>query len=404
MPDVLDVLLHGARIGALIDLGGDRSFFAFDADHVRQPDRPTLSLSFRDARGHLVTKTRPSQTQLPPYFSNLLPEGPMRAFLARSVGVKPAREFRLLWGLGEDLPGAVTVRPQNGRQAMAETVEPDASERAGTSPSRFHFSLPGVQLKFSVVRADERVVIPVRGVGGDAIAKLPSQHFARLPENEFSIMTLAAAVGIEVPPVELVPVSRLDGLPGGMPGEGNILLIRRFDRSPDRRIHVEEMTQVFGLLPQAKYRGASYTNVLQMLAREAGDDDAVALLRRIVFSALVGNGDMHLKNIAVIYPDGRRPRLAPAYDLVSTIPYLPSAEMALTLSRTKRFDALDQAEIRHMAHRASMSDRLLEAAVRETVERFRQVWMQERSHLPLDRSVVAAVERQLEIVPLARGA
>ena len=66
------------------------------------------------------------------------------------------------------------------------------------------FSLAGVQLKFSAM-GDARggLTIPARGVGGDWIVKLPSLQFPGVPENEFSMMTLARAVGISVPVVKL---------------------------------------------------------------------------------------------------------------------------------------------------------------------------------------------------------
>ena len=53
-------------------------------------------------------------------------------------------------------------------------------------------------------------------------------------------------------------------------------------------------------------------------------------LRRFVFNALIGNADMHLKNWSLIYPDRRAAMLAPAYDFVSTIAYLPDDRLALT--------------------------------------------------------------------------
>ena len=41
------------------------------------------------------------------------------------------------------------------------------------------------------------------------------------------------------------------------------------------------------------------------------------------------------------------------------------------------------------------------SAAKETVQRFREIWPQERSNLPLAHDVIQAVERQLRVVPLA---
>src|SRR6266852_9261897 len=107
----LAVHLHGRRIGIIYRLAGDRHLFAFEQDYIDDPDRPTLSLSFKGQAGGLVTAVRPVSRRLPPFFSNLLPEGHLRTYLAGKAGVKPEREFFLLAVLGADVAGAVTVTP-----------------------------------------------------------------------------------------------------------------------------------------------------------------------------------------------------------------------------------------------------------------------------------------------------
>ena len=99
MPDVsvLDVHLHGRPIATLTHVQGNRTLFAFNQDYVDDPDRPTLSLSFKDQFGDLITNFRPVQQVVPSFFSNLLPEGPLRKYLADRAGVKEQSEFFLLW-------------------------------------------------------------------------------------------------------------------------------------------------------------------------------------------------------------------------------------------------------------------------------------------------------------------
>jgi len=105
----LAVHLHGARVGVINRLAGDRQLFAFDQEYVNDSDRYTLSLSFKGRSGFLVTSPRTYVTRVPPFFANLLPEGHLRTYLAGRAGVKPEREFFLLAVLGADLPGALTV-------------------------------------------------------------------------------------------------------------------------------------------------------------------------------------------------------------------------------------------------------------------------------------------------------
>ncbi len=85
---VLDILLHDRRVGAITALEGDRSIFTFDEDYVADTARDTLSLSFKERYGGLYTdENRAYQTRLQPFFSNLLPEGAQRAF-RQKIGEK----------------------------------------------------------------------------------------------------------------------------------------------------------------------------------------------------------------------------------------------------------------------------------------------------------------------------
>ena len=90
MPDVnvLDVLLHDEPIGTLTRVDGDRILFAFKDSYVADENRPVLGLGFKNQLGELITAFRPTRTRLMPFFSNLLPEGHMRTYLAERAGVK----------------------------------------------------------------------------------------------------------------------------------------------------------------------------------------------------------------------------------------------------------------------------------------------------------------------------
>src|SRR6059036_3440015 len=112
--NALAVYLQDRRIGIINRLAGDRHLFAFEQDYVDDPNRPTLSLSYKGQAGGLVTALRPVGRRLPPFFSNLLPEGHLRTYLAEKAGVKPEREFFLMAILGADVAGAVTVKPMDG--------------------------------------------------------------------------------------------------------------------------------------------------------------------------------------------------------------------------------------------------------------------------------------------------
>lgn len=405
MVDILNLSLGDRPVGAITALGGDRSVFTFDEAYADDPARPTLSLGFKSETGRLIRDHNSTQTRLLPFFSNLLPEGPLRTYLAERAGVKPSREFFLLWALGQDLPGAVTVRTADGQALPPGMESPDERTSAAAPPTVLRFSLAGVQLKFSAVqKATGGLTVPARGVGGDWIVKLPSTRYAGVSENEFSMMTLAREVGIDVPEIQLLALDQIADLPEGVGRlEGAAYAIKRFDRlETSERLHMEDFAQVFGVYPEEKYERASYRNIAQVIWRETGEAGLVEFIRRLVFNALIGNADMHLKNWSLLYRDGVTPTLAPAYDFVSTIAYLPDDKAALKVLRSKAWTDLDDAELINLARKAGLPETLVLKTAHQTVAAFREIWPGAPGRLPIARDVADAVKTQLERVPLAR--
>ncbi|MBB2973002.1 serine/threonine protein kinase HipA of HipAB toxin-antitoxin module [Mesorhizobium sp. RMAD-H1] len=179
-----------------------------------------------------------------------------------------------------------------------------------------------------------------------------------------------------------------------------MLAISRFDRTGDGPVHIEDFAQVFGVFPDDKYKRASYANIARVIGTEAGDAGAAEFIRRLVFSALIGNGDMHLKNWSLIYPDRRTAALSPAYDLVSTIPYIEGEDSApLNFSRTKKMAEFNVDELRHLAAKALLPEKLVINTAAETVQRF-QAWEAEKRHLPLAAAVLESIDAHAPTVPL----
>ena len=398
---VLEVLLHEQEIGTITQVGHDRNIFAFNKSYIEDPNRLTLSLSFKDTHGELITDVRPTQTKVSPFFANLLPEGSMRDYLAKRAGVNAQRDFFLLWVLGRDLPGSIEIRPADG-----EDWPPDSEYIGNDDPTHEHalrFSLAGVQLKFSaVMEATGGLKIPVEGVGGSWIVKLPSTKFDSVPENEYAMMTLARYVGIDIPDVELHRLDEISGLPEGMSDiRGHALAIKRFDReSGGTSIHIEDFAQVFGVYPDQKYNKASYKNIAEVVWKEVGEEGVQEFVRRVVFNTLIGNADMHLKNWSLIYPDGRNAALAPGYDYVSTIAFLNDENMALNFSRTKKMANLSIDELTHFAAKAGLPEKLVIDTAVETVQRFRDVWVNEKSNVPITSGMIDKIEKNARAVAL----
>jgi serine/threonine-protein kinase HipA len=407
MPGRLGVWLGERRIGELTNIPGDYNVFSADDDYADDPERPVLSQSFIGKNGNVRRTIPRTHTVSPPFFANLLPEENtlLRGMLAAQHRINRLREFPFLRVLGADLPGAVVLRELDAFDEPAENGVMPATD-AGDRPLRF--SLAGVQLKFSASMLAERLTIPLEGIGGSWIVKLPANAFPRLPENEFAMMSFASAIGLDVPELRLIPMASVGGLPHDLPAlradEPPLLYaIARFDRTHDgSRFHVEDFNQIANQKPADKYESYAthwVANVVQTLCEP---NDVDELVRRIVFGIGIGNNDMHLKNWAMTYPDGRNAKLAPMYDHVCTTLYHPNGMLALTVGGEREFARIDRAAIGRLAARGELSMTRALIVAGETVEKMRDAWPRVRETVP-DAGLVAAVERQFATVPLMNG-
>ncbi|MEZ4308345.1 MAG: HipA domain-containing protein [Polyangiaceae bacterium] len=364
----LDVLLGEVPVGRLsLEEGGLSSFVFFDSYRTRYP-RPVLGQMFEDdLSGRYAGKGR-----LPVWFSNLLPEGPLRDQVQTDLGRKRRHEMAMLAALAEDLPGAVRMAPASSDASVtAEAVYETEGTLRDRSTRRIRFSLAGVQLKLSVLREQKgTVTLPVRGVDGDWILKLPDRQLPGVPTNEHAMMTWARLSQLDVPEVHLVSAAELENIDASLFARDEpAYLIRRFDRGPGgQRIHIEDMAQVLGLYSDDKYSRYHYLTIARVVRATAGEPGFDELIRRLVFMVASGNADMHHKNWSLIYPDAVRCELAPAYDFVSTVAYSEvSDELALKLAGSRRWEEVRLSSFEALAVDAG-ADRLhTRALVEETI-------------------------------------
>jgi serine/threonine-protein kinase HipA len=204
---------------------------------------------------------------------------------------------------------------------MGELADPQNAVKNVASP--WKFSLAGVGLKFSMLRNGDRLTLPAGNQLGDWIVKFPDAVYRDVPTNEFATMSLARTVGIDCPATELIHRDQLPPVSEALwPGREELAYaVARFDRAPDgQRVHIEDLAQVRGIYSDLKYQG-SFETVAGLFYRGHDDGSLREFVRRLAFNLLIGNGDAHLKNWSLIYRDGRRPRISPAYDIVSTAGY-----------------------------------------------------------------------------------
>jgi serine/threonine-protein kinase HipA len=320
----------------------------------------------------------------------MLPEGPLRSYIADRAGIAASDDFAMLWVTGTDLPGAVTVVDPAGRPVPPPLLR--ASSDVPDGKPLFRFSLAGVQLKFSAIeRARGGLTIPVDAAGGQWIVKLPSLTYGGVPENEYAMMTLAARCGFAVPEIRLVAIDEIDGLPAEVERlDGNALAIRRFDRGADgERIHIEDLCQAFRVQPDDKYRARSFIDVARLISTVLGAEQLEEFVRRLIFGIAIANTDMHLKNWSLIYRDSLRPQLSPMYDFLSIKPYTKTNETGLAIGNAREFNAVTADQLRFLAVRAGASPKLVATAADAMADRFISEWQRFRNDVSPDiRTVI----------------
>ena len=303
----------GEHRAAVLDRGERGTVnFAYLPDYLARVDaRPvatTLPLG-----GEPITTTGGA---LPAFFTGLLPEGRRLSALQRSLKTSADDELSLLLAVGEDTPGDVRVvrtgAPAGSASALVDLTADDVDFGTITGVID-RYALPGVQEKVSA----SRLTLPVRSDTGHFILKLaPLQDLPNIVANEAA--HLRAAAGLRLP----VASARIGDDAGGRTG----LLVRRFDRllEGDRwtRLAVEDATQVMDLPPADKYRPAA-EEVAVALAKPCRAPAVAlrALYLQFVFAWLVGNGDLHAKNLSILRAPTGVWSVAPIYDVLCTLPY-----------------------------------------------------------------------------------
>jgi len=266
------------------------------------------------------------------FFENMLPEGPALARMAVLARVRPVDTYGILKAFGRDCAGAVMLLPEGDGPGgsdgggYAPMMAGDLQRLIGAldvaplgvAPERgFRPSLAGFQRKALLGRAaDGTWQLPYGDAPSTWILKPDGQH--PMAANEATCLRLAGACGLDVPETELLDVA---GLP--------VYAVRRYDRqdSPDGRLpvrlHQEDGCQATATPPGLKYeeQGGPALRDLTALLRNFGDPrDVTTLLRRTTFNMAVGNADAHAKNFSLLHEaDGSTVRLAPLYDVLSTI-------------------------------------------------------------------------------------
>lgn len=342
----------------------------------------------------LVRMTAPGK--LPPFIESLLPEGwlaqVLKAADARDA-LRQGRRYLSNIAVVSD-PGELARLPADileaglerftdegrftGRYAglgRGDIEEPFQQRLAALFARAETPRLSGIQIKAPVSLAADGTLVPATDAPFTHILKpAGTAGFEQMPVVEWFCLQLGRRAGFAVPAVALT------AMPDGMPPA---LLVERFDirRSKEdrRRLALEDFCSVLDLPSEAKYDG-TIERVGRGLRPLSTDPrgDLETLLKRALFAWLVADGDMHLKNLALLKvaePRERRfasVRLAPLYDAVTTrvFPGLAGDRMALKLNG--KDDRLTPADFRQLARTLDVPAERADALLVETAGAVRE--------------------------------
>ncbi len=188
------------------------------------------------------------------------------------------------------------------------------------------FSLSGVQAKMGLATSFNE------GKGSILLSNLHSTHilkpcppgYPNLPTNEHLSQRIMKALGFDIPECGVLKFS----------DDSLAYFIKRYDRREDgSKIHQEDLLAALGITnsdENIKYTG-SYEMVAAVMTNIGGIQLAAEFINRVMAAYLIGNGDYHMKNISLIYPEPNRVTLSPVYDFVNTALYGDTELGCLTL-------------------------------------------------------------------------
>lgn len=188
-------------------------------------------------------------------------------------------------------------------------------------------SIQGVQPKLSVILNVKKEEFEVVEKNGRFIIKPPHHLYEEVPQNEDLTMRLAKIVGIETP---------FHGMIYNIDGSLSYF-IKRFDRSRNRKIAVEDFSQLLGYSRETKYE-SSMEKVTSVIEKHCTFPviEKLKLFRIVIFNFITGNEDMHLKNFTLIRNENKI-ELSPAYDLLNTTIIMKAKEeIALPIRGKKK--------------------------------------------------------------------
>ncbi|MBQ7502884.1 HipA domain-containing protein [bacterium] len=361
-------------VGAIVGESHKDARFAYDLSYLSEADAVPVSIS-------LPLQSEPfSAERTKAFFDGLLPEGFTRQSVAQWMHLDAGDYLSVLCGLGRECLGALQITDGlENVSASYERITEDqvrklAAEGAAKSAelvAKAHLSLTGASGKVGLYfnEPENMWYLPKGTAPSTHIVKQSHVRLNGIVANEQLSLLTAAECGIDIPQSFIINT--------GSGRDGEVLLAtRRYDRVFDgrkrigalpcpMRLHQEDFAQAMGVAAAKKYerRGEAYLRkMFQILRAHSADPmtDTLKLWDAVIFDYLIGNTDAHIKNFSLLYSsDMKEKRLAPIYDIVSTVIYESSTrDMAFSIGDIYSIDEIGEESLRKAAADAGIGRRI----------------------------------------------
>lgn len=371
----LDVYIHQQLAGYLHIHQGEMTFAYVDS-YLKHSLSSPLSSSLPLEAGIFESK------QCRPFFSGLLPEASLRVSLAKRLGISDKNDFALLEAIGGECAGAIALLPHKtileqlkpeyqklNKDGLIKLLETIHQRPMIVDEDGVRLSLAGAQDKLPIAIQDGAIAIPKNGAARTHILKPINREFISLIENECFCLHLAKKLGLNIAEAQIFHIRGT-----------SYLLLERYDRKVTphgvERLHQEDFCQALGFPPEIKYQREGGPSIQQCfeLIREISSNpvtDIKMLLQGIIFNLIIGNNDAHGKNFSILYQNNST-RLAPFYDLISTIHY-PELfkKMAMKIGSKYEFELLYPKHLENMAQDATLSVPLVKTELLNMMEKIK---------------------------------
>ncbi|PCJ26570.1 MAG: toxin HipA [Flavobacteriales bacterium] len=239
-----------------------------------------------------------------------------------------------------------------------------------------NIAITGVQPKLSLWLEESKQNIRFTIVNNKSnfIIKPQSEVYQFLPENEDLCMHLASVLGIKTAKHSLIQLP-----------SGNLAYItQRFDRKRGRKLASEDLCQLTETLTEHKYR-SSYEKTGKIIRKYSSQSgfDALSYFELILFSFIIGNADMHLKNFSMLENIDNHFSLSPAYDLLSTFLVIDNEDEQMSLTINGRKNKIKIRDFDVLGKILKLTEKQTENSYHKFIGKEKKIrWWIENSFLP----------------------